>query len=568
MPAWLKSKDEPEWEKAKEAASKTLSQKDGDSYWALVNSIFQKMKKTEIIEKSLRSIKDLLSKASDEEGMHEVPMDENDISADDEDNIEDHKSISELKANPNSRHRVKWTPPSDYKPDELSAIKDLVGRGYSMREANRIVRNDDSSHLHGEADTNAGPTRTPFEKAALSGISPDLPSNKMLEDLKPHAAKFLQNYKRQQYEGSDPSQNPNRYAAGQMLNAGDIASKSFDDHMKELKNNPDYSNMSSKDKRVAERNLKLKYLESENNTTADSALHSAAKSKDLSNQARGMQTLENIQSYLTDNPESQMSAAEVAQHMAPGKTDEEGGQWGSVKTDPTALVDIQHSPQLKEHLAKLKTKYGNHPDIHSIMNNLEAVRVQKMAQKSTMRRPSNQQMSPDKHINHIFGEWAPVIRNTAVRHARLAGIQDQGAVEDMIHDAGLHSLVSTLHDFSPAMAEGRAKQVGEADVGKHSLKTFKALLRDKMMGTLKSQHHEQKMKDMLSSKSQKQTMVKPTDAPVQAPVVDPAKAPSAVKRFNPEQLKAMQAEMEKQGRTKIAPKVDAAPEDKLPNEGR
>ena len=41
MPAWVR--DETTWERAKAAASKTLSEADGERYWALVTTIYKKM---------------------------------------------------------------------------------------------------------------------------------------------------------------------------------------------------------------------------------------------------------------------------------------------------------------------------------------------------------------------------------------------------------------------------------------------------------------------------------------------------------------------------------------------
>ena len=47
MPGFIKTPgDEKRWAKAKEAANKTLSESAGDSYWKLVNSIYQKMTKS------------------------------------------------------------------------------------------------------------------------------------------------------------------------------------------------------------------------------------------------------------------------------------------------------------------------------------------------------------------------------------------------------------------------------------------------------------------------------------------------------------------------------------------
>jgi len=69
MPAFIKTPaDEVRWAKAKEAASKTLSESDGDSYWKLTNSIYQKMNKAEDLEKNIKKMLDF-SKKSDSVGM-------------------------------------------------------------------------------------------------------------------------------------------------------------------------------------------------------------------------------------------------------------------------------------------------------------------------------------------------------------------------------------------------------------------------------------------------------------------------------------------------------------------
>src|ERR1035437_1856255 len=75
MPAFIKTpKDEKHWSKAKEAANKSHSESEGDSYWAVVNSIYQKMNKAVDLalelgdEEALDKAIEMLGKASDEFG--------------------------------------------------------------------------------------------------------------------------------------------------------------------------------------------------------------------------------------------------------------------------------------------------------------------------------------------------------------------------------------------------------------------------------------------------------------------------------------------------------------------
>jgi len=87
MPAFIKTPaDEARWEKAKKAANKSHSESEGDSYWAIVNSIYQKMKKSvefaaqtddpKFIDEAINALEKARQKMSDEYDPNEEQEDE------------------------------------------------------------------------------------------------------------------------------------------------------------------------------------------------------------------------------------------------------------------------------------------------------------------------------------------------------------------------------------------------------------------------------------------------------------------------------------------------------------
>ena len=78
MPGFIKTPaDEARWDKAKEAANKSHSESEGNSYWKIVNSIYQKMAKSdESIEEVMNALKKARQKLSDEYDPNDMGSDE------------------------------------------------------------------------------------------------------------------------------------------------------------------------------------------------------------------------------------------------------------------------------------------------------------------------------------------------------------------------------------------------------------------------------------------------------------------------------------------------------------
>jgi hypothetical protein len=268
MPAFIRTKsDEARWKKAKAAASKTLSEADGDRYWALTNSIYQKMHKAEIAQALLGK----LEKASDEEendgGYDDEGTDDEDEPLDIQDwdyggegsgegEDEDLSSIGIHEIDPDQeggddadawlaendparagkpeaqeateapkasqpQEKVKrsggysdWTP-RDYTPEEAAKIKQFTDQGYSPRESEYLAR------------AHKGPQD--FQSALTYPVRPSEMSPKMLARLKELSGHWLTAAERHSKLNADPEKNPMKHASGRLLAAHENATKDYNE---------------------------------------------------------------------------------------------------------------------------------------------------------------------------------------------------------------------------------------------------------------------------------------------------------------------------------------------------
>lgn len=269
MPAFIRTKsDEVRWKKAKEAAGKTLSESDGDSYWALTNSIYQKMRKADLAQALLNK----LEKARDDEdqndggyedegtdeeldpldiqdwdyggegsgenededlssmGIHEIDPDQE--GGDDADTWlaendparaakPEAQAASEAPKASQSEEKVKrsssyadWSP-REYTPEEAAKIKQFVDQGYSPRESEYLAR------------AHKGPQD--FQSALTHPVRPSEISPKMLARLKELSGHWLAGAERHSKLNADPEKNPMKHASGKLLAAHEGATKNYSD---------------------------------------------------------------------------------------------------------------------------------------------------------------------------------------------------------------------------------------------------------------------------------------------------------------------------------------------------
>lgn len=157
MPAFVKTKkDEKRWANAKKEASKTIKESEGDSYWKLVNHVYHKMKKTEVLLDTLYKIKDTLGK----------------------DTI-----------------LLKTERKKELTPEQQAKINELIEQGYSENEASIL--------------SGIEPYERDFETASKRRFTEPTFSETFLRGLQNVANDFVINAEKQYVESADPARRPN-----------------------------------------------------------------------------------------------------------------------------------------------------------------------------------------------------------------------------------------------------------------------------------------------------------------------------------------------------------------------
>jgi hypothetical protein len=370
MPAFIKTpKDEKRWSEAKRAASKTLSESDGDKYWALTNSIYQKMNKTDEMLDTLTKVRDNLSKAygDDEDPEYGAPKDEDiegagmriiddpfseDDAADkwltehDPQKIKaDEPAQSEMQAQPTTQQvqEVKpasksgysdWKPRPDYSQDDTAKMKDFMDQGYSHREAERM------------AGTHSGPSD--FQGALKHTIRPSEMSPKMLAELKTLAGPWLDNAEKYDRLNADIAKNPMKHAEGQMMRAHEEHAGGYADAYHKFLDSDAVKNAKGRERFDAIKQWKDKYHKEnpkymENMPQAQLAQSQLKTSKDQAKLSLD-EKLKHIMSGGVSMP-TEMTSAEAAQHVGGVQTEE--GVQASFKKDPLTAF-AQSNPKLVE----------------------------------------------------------------------------------------------------------------------------------------------------------------------------------------------------------------------------
>jgi hypothetical protein len=215
-----------------------------------------------------------------------------------------------------------WKPHGQYTPEQSAKMKQLVGQGYSDREAERIV------------GAHRGPTD--FQSALKHTVKPSQPSEKMLGELKELAGHWLERADRHSKLNADPEKNPQKFAAGKMMQAHEEHSKGFKEAYDSFLNSDELKGKKGLDRHKAiqewKSNWKSRNPDYKENIGNVSQAQSHYKE---AHEARKKNVDEALQHILTGgyNPEA-MSDQEAAQHVGGEKTDQ--GYTATTIKDPSA----------------------------------------------------------------------------------------------------------------------------------------------------------------------------------------------------------------------------------------
>lgn len=460
MPNFVKTpNDEKCWKNAKQAANKTLNEDAGDNYWALVNNIYHKMKKTNVTLDTLYKVKALLEakqlkKADDYdeedlEGMRvfnpeeeeqddaDKWLQENDPQADSEPTEVSEEGAPE-KAPIKSRSRYRdWTPHKELKPGQTEKIKSYIDEGYSEREAYKLA--------------GAGKAPSDFMSALKHSINPSKMSPKMFELLRPLAEEWSKNARKHSYATADPKTNPERYTRGQLNNAADDYFGPLEEaEDKFLEENP---NLRGKEKRLALRDFRKKYMEEnpQHSENRDKLANIPQKAKEARGYAKKTleEKLEHIMRGGVGMP-TDMTTAEGAQQVG-GQKDEGGQVQAAIKKDPLSVF-ANNNPEF----AKLLQGDA------AFQNRLKQIGAARMAQGVSAPEPLKQESAApkinetsalkDEHnqklLNFFVSEHAPLIN---LQYNKLKGTNKihEGVESDDLHMAGYHGLMDALATYDP-----------------------------------------------------------------------------------------------------------------------
>lgn len=252
-----------------------------------------------------------------------------------------------------------WAPQDNYSDEHQAAMKQHMDDGYSHREAERL------------AGAHKGPGD--FQTALTHTVRPSQPSEKMLGELKDLAKPWLENADRHSKLNADPEKNPNKFAAGQMLQAHEEHSKDYNKDYHAFLGSDEVKDLKGRDRHKAVREWKGKwhgdnpeYKENVSNVSeAQKHYKEAGEARQKSLQER----IEHITSGGIGAP-IDMSMAEAAQHVGGVKTEE--GYSATTLKDPSVSF-AQQNPEL---LRVLKDNKAS-PDQMDRLNRINSAKASK-----------------------------------------------------------------------------------------------------------------------------------------------------------------------------------------------
>lgn len=284
------------------------------------------------------------------------------IGYDDSETLE--KAEDEKKKKPSKSGYQEWKPREDYSPEEQKKIDDLMGEGWSHREAERL------------AGAHKGPKD--FQSALEHRVHPSQPSDKMLDIMKDLALQYKQRSSNLEGETADPGKNPQKYAAHKHQQAHEQAYGDYDKEYKNFLDKLDEQDLHplEYDEAVSkwQKDWHEKHPEAKEQMIGSAE---AGKHFDEAKEARDQRIKEGKMNLITGGlagDESSMGeysedagggAAndfQTAAQMAGGTKGESGYEIGTVK-DPAAIFREQNPDYVAELKRKMQAKLAQNPEM-------------------------------------------------------------------------------------------------------------------------------------------------------------------------------------------------------------
>lgn len=440
MPAFVRSKkDEARWNKAKQAAGKTLSEADGDSYWALTNSIYQKMSKAEDLEKARR-------KMSDE-------YDPNDIDeADQEDELgegfrefdPDEESAGDdwLKENDPNFRRGEDYEEYDHDEDEDAhqrGIEEDVGAVGSDQE---LVPEAAAGGAE-EGNPDEGSSQEAAQEVKRGGRFMQ-PSREDLMAMRAYTRPWEQRAREAAALKADPSKNPELARHGNIVEARNQAHADRSAAYRQLTNSDEYKNADPVTQMEMDDNFEKDWASKnpEHLTNAMKAHHEAHEkgrgARDVHAAAKDA-AIRNVIEGGSHGGDA-YSLEEGMQH-AGGVKGEEGTQ-ASIKQDPAASFAMGNQDFVRQYAQDYNNKAKKVGNIDDMQNYDEG-------SKRDISRILGEGPAKDPKFEKFFAHYHPLIAMNAHKTLQRLGLDPKHPDIDMsmLHEAGMHGLIQAMNDY-------------------------------------------------------------------------------------------------------------------------
>jgi hypothetical protein len=463
MPAFIKTpKDEARWAKAKHAADKTLSESDGDSYWALTNSIYQKMAKSEdfeileaILLKARRRMSDEPSEdeedvSPEEAGMREFDPDEE---GDDADKWLEEHDPKKQDDEPNEEKEGEEDEPKEY--DEYGPDEDEESHQRVSGEDEEPAAEVEAPGAEGGAGSEeqgdpaqVAPQEGPAQEVRGEGRFPQ-PSREEIAEMRQYTRPWEQRARDKTRLESEASKNPVLYHEGKMIESRNAGHKEHQDAYAAMQSSPEYKDADPVTQMEMDSKFESDFHKQNPDYLANAArVHSEANKKGLgARDVHGAAKHEAIQHVLGGGAQAEapMSTEEAMQHA--GGTKGEEGTVGSMAQDPASSFASGNKAFLDQYAKDYEKKAKKPKDVDEMMNYDESSKAD--VQRVLGEHPALKDPTKKAKVDAFFKKYHPLIGMSASKVLNKLGLdQKRGDVDlGMLHEAGMHGLMQAINDY-------------------------------------------------------------------------------------------------------------------------
>lgn len=441
MPAFIKTPaDEQRWKKAKEAAGKTLSESDGDRFWALTNSIYQKMSKSEELEKARRKMSDEYDPYEDEqdndlgEGFSEINPDE-ESSADDwlKENDPDYGRKGD------SNDYMEYDSGEDEDAHQQSIDEDYG----AMAAEDSEEGSKGSVNPKSAAQASIKPEDSEEEVEGKKGRFRQ-PSRDELVGLRAYTRPWEQRAREATKLQADPSKNPVLAHQGEIIEAREGAHRDRKKAYQDFVNSDEYKNADP----ITQMEMDDKFesdWRTQNPTHLGEAMqahqeaHQKGKEGHAKHAAAKAAQIQNVLTGGAQSPEA-YSTQEGLQHVGGSKGEE--GYEGTIIHDPASSFAMGNQDFIRQYAEDYNKKGKKPTNIDDMMDYDEG------SQKD-IGRILGQAQTKDPRFEQFFAHYHPLIGMNAHRTLKRLGLDPKSPDIDMsmLHEAGMHGLVQAINDY-------------------------------------------------------------------------------------------------------------------------